>query len=106
MKSFAFRTLCFASLAALLSACGIGAQTDLPTQTAASIQTDVAAPAAFQGTAPAATQVAAQAATQVASATMPAPDCAADGCTGLRIIDANAEAARYAAMQRGDGGQG
>jgi hypothetical protein len=34
------------------------------------------------------------------SATMPAPDCAADGCQGLRIIDANAEAYRYDAMRR------
>jgi hypothetical protein len=31
---------------------------------------------------------------------MPAPDCAADGCQGLRIIDANAEAYRYDAMRR------
>jgi hypothetical protein len=29
-----------------------------------------------------------------------APDCAADGCKGLRIIDANAEAFRYEAMRR------
>jgi hypothetical protein len=32
------------------------------------------------------------------TATTPAPDCAADGCKGLRIIDANAEAYRYKAM--------
>jgi hypothetical protein len=102
MKSFAFRTLCLASLATLLSACGIGAQTDLPTQTAASIQADVGAAAVAQGT----TVAAMQATIQVASAAMPAPDCAADGCTGLRIIDGNAEAARYAAMQHGDGPQG
>jgi hypothetical protein len=31
---------------------------------------------------------------------MPAPDCAADGCKSLRIIDANAEAYRYDAMRR------
>jgi hypothetical protein len=31
---------------------------------------------------------------------MPAPDCAADGCKGLRIIDGNAEASRYDAMRR------
>jgi hypothetical protein len=35
-----------------------------------------------------------------AATTMPAPDCAADGCQGLRIIDANAEAYRYDAMRR------
>jgi len=42
----------------------------------------------------------AKASTQVASAAMPAPDCAADGCKGLRIIDANAESFRYDAMRR------
>lgn len=30
----------------------------------------------------------------------PAPDCAADGCAGLRIIDGNAEAFRIDAMRR------
>jgi len=34
------------------------------------------------------------------AANMPAPDCAADGCKSLRIIDANAEAYRYEAMRR------
>jgi hypothetical protein len=34
------------------------------------------------------------------SANSPAPDCAADGCKSLRIIDANAEAYRYEAMRR------
>jgi hypothetical protein len=36
--------------------------------------------------------------TAAMTATTPAPDCAADGCKGLRIIDANAEAYRYKAM--------
>jgi hypothetical protein len=31
---------------------------------------------------------------------MPLPDCAAEGCKSLRIIDANAEAYRYEAMRR------
>lgn len=31
---------------------------------------------------------------------MPTPDCAAEGCKGLRIIDANAEAFRYDAIRR------
>lgn len=30
----------------------------------------------------------------------PAPDCAAEGCNGLRIIDGNAEAYRIDAMRR------
>jgi hypothetical protein len=78
MKISAFRTVFAVSLAALLAACGSGAQIDTPTQTAA-----------MSGSA-----------AQVASANSPAPDCAADGCKGLRIIDANAEAFRYEAMRR------
>jgi hypothetical protein len=38
--------------------------------------------------------------TAQAKTAMPAPDCAADGCKGPRIIDANAEAYRYDAMRR------
>lgn len=61
-------------LTVLLAACGSGAQIDGVDQTAGLI---------------------------ISNAAMPAPDCAADGCKGLRIIDANAEAYRYAAQQRG-----
>lgn len=78
MKISAFRTVAAASLATLLAACGSGAQIDQPVQTAA-----------MTGSAAA-----------VASANSPAPDCAADGCKSLRIIDANAEAFRYEAMRR------
>jgi hypothetical protein len=80
MKIFALRTALGLSLATILAACGSGAQIDQPTQTAAMIETGNAA--------------------QVATANSPAPDCAADGCKGLRIIDANAEAYRYEAMRR------
>jgi hypothetical protein len=86
MKFFTIRNAFGLSLAVLLAACGVGNETGVPTQTAAMIQTNVGAQAA----APQA---------QVASAAMPAPDCAADGCKGLRIIDGNAEAYRYQAMQ-------
>jgi hypothetical protein len=79
MKISAVRTAFALSLTALLAACGSGAQIDQPTQTAAMIETGNAA--------------------QV-SANSPAPDCAADGCKGLRVIDANAEAYRYEAMRR------
>ena len=78
MKISALRTVFAVTLAALLAACGSGAQIDQPVQTAA--MTGSAA--------------------QVASANSPAPDCAADDCKGLRIIDANAEAFRYEAMRR------
>jgi len=69
------------ALTTLLTACGAGQQdTAMPTQLAATV-TSV----------PAAT---------TASAAMPAPDCAAEGCAGLRIIDGNAEAFRIDAMRR------
>lgn len=88
MKLFNIRNAFGLSFAILLAACGAGNQTDTPTQAAAMVETNVSAPAAANaGT------------TQVASAAMPAPDCASDGCKGLRIIDANAEAFRYQAMK-------
>lgn len=93
MKLFSIRNTFGLSLAVLLAACGVGNETGVPTQTAAMVQTNVGAPTA----APQAPVAAPQA--QVASAAMPAPDCAADGCKGLRIIDGNAEAYRYQAMQ-------
>ena len=69
------------ALTTLLTACGAGQQdTAMPTQLAATV-TSV----------PAATTT---------SAAMPAPDCAAEGCSGLRIIDGNAEAFRIDAMRR------
>jgi len=92
MKFFTIRNAFGLSLAVLLAACGAGNEIGVPTQTAAMIQTNVGAPTA----APQAPVAAPQA--QVASAAMPAPDCAADGCKGLRIIDGNAEAYRYQAM--------
>jgi hypothetical protein len=80
MKLHAIRSVSALGLAALLAACG-GGQIDQSTQTAA---------------------VAGQSgsAAKVIAAAMPAPDCAADGCKSLRIIDANAEAYRYDAMRR------
>jgi hypothetical protein len=87
MKLFNIRNVFGLSFAVLLAACGAGNEVGAPTQTAALIETNVS------------TSAQPAAATQVANAAMPAPDCAADGCKGLRIIDANAEAFRYHAMQ-------
>jgi hypothetical protein len=78
MKLHAIRTVSALGLAIVLTACG-GGQADPTITTAAATLTT--------GTAQAA-------------ANMPAPDCAADGCRSLRIIDANAEAYRYDAMRR------
>ena len=84
MKLHAIRSVAAFALAALLAACG-GGQIDQPTQTAAVVVTSSSD---------------AGGGAKVVAASMPAPDCAADGCKGLRIIDANAEAYRYDAMRR------
>lgn len=85
------RSLAAAALATLLSACG-GSDPATETtivQTAAAVQAvEVPAQAAIQGTPP------------VYGPNQPQPDCAPEGCRGLRIIDANAEAYRLEAMQR------
>jgi len=75
MKNFAFRTVPALACAILLAACGSGNQADPTTRTAALVAT-------------------------VPAANMPVPDCAADNCRGLRIIDANAEAYRHDAAVR------
>jgi hypothetical protein len=85
MKLTVLRTVSGLTLAALLAACGASTTADQPAQTAALVET-------VNGTA--------QPVTTVATATMPAPDCADQGCRGLRIIDGNAEAYRYDAMRR------
>jgi hypothetical protein len=81
MKLHAIRSVSALALAVVLAACGGGqaSQIDQPAMTAVAMQSSSAA--------------------QV-SAAMPAPDCAADACKGLRIIDGNAEASRYDAMRR------
>lgn len=81
-----FRTLLsISALAATLSACGGTTGVDVP---AAPVQTA------------AATKVVDLSVDPAAVGQTPAPDCAADGCAGLRIIDGNAEAFRIDAMRR------
>jgi hypothetical protein len=82
------------SLAVVLTACG---GTDPDTETS------------FQATGVMTVQVAGNVgnsagngAAQPAQATEPQPDCAPEGCNGLRIIDANAEAYRMDAMKRAE----
>jgi hypothetical protein len=58
-----------------------------------------ALPPAAVGATPALTQ---GAGAQAAFNQAPQPDCAADGCKALRIIDANAELYRLAALQRAE----
>jgi hypothetical protein len=90
-------------LAVLLTACGgDNVQIDTPRTAAMSLADVPATPSDEAAANPAA---GAPAGIQVASASMPQPDCAADGCKGLRIVDANAEAFRYQAMQHADATQ-
>jgi hypothetical protein len=95
MKSHRLSIFASVSLAVLLTACGgDNVQIALP---GASVTAEAGAPnagPAAQADAPAGTYQA----SQITSANMPQPDCIADGCKGLRIIDANAEAFRYQAM--------
>lgn len=108
MKFFVLRTVFAAALATLLAACGTGGlDAELSTQ-----QTVLSGTATLSASAMAVGAVSADAAAaaidaampakvaQVVAANAPAPDCAAEGCSGLRIIDGNAEAYRYAALRR------
>lgn len=98
MKLTFLRSACAIGLTLTLAACGAGNPADAPYQTAALMQVNVQAGSAAATAAP--TSAYPAAGLQVANANMPQPDCAADGCKSLRIIDANAEAFRYQAMQR------
>lgn len=96
MKFHTLRAACALALTAILAACGAGQadQADQPTVTAMAVLSSSEDQIS-------ATQVpAVRGASAQASSAMPAPDCAADGCKALRIIDGNAEAFRYDAMRR------
>jgi hypothetical protein len=91
MKFTSVRSLFALTIATLLTACGgsMDPQSDAPFQTAAVMQTVEVSGAP-------------QAGVQPAQNTQPQPDCAPEGCKGLRIIDGNAEAFRLDAMKRAD----
>lgn len=98
-----FRPIAAIALTALLTACGAGNQEpQMPMTLGSAVQSDLhvaAAPGASTSAA------AAAAATGPAFAAAsgphnPVPDCAAEGCGSLRIIDGNAEAYRIDAMRR------
>ncbi len=102
------RTLIALSLTSFLAACGGQYDVDTTVHTASAISIASApasanapdtVPDATPTTAPALAAGAPVVAT-VASATTPAPDCAAEGCASLRIIDGNAEAWRIDAQRR------
>ena len=95
-----FRTFAAIALTTLLTACGAGQQETQTSMTLGSaVQSDLTVAAATSAAAPAA----ASTGPAVAAATgpnNPAPDCAAEGCASLRIIDGNAEAWRIDAQRR------
>lgn len=94
MTFFSLRTIAALATTVLLTACGAGQHDSqaVQTQTAAiTVSTPAAAAAAPSTGAPVAPSVAAN---------MPAPDCAAEGCGSLRIIDGNAEAFRLDIQRR------
>lgn len=94
MKFSSLRTLAAIATAALLTACGAGNQEIQAAQTA-SISASSALMADTATVASTGAPVA-----PVVSANMPVPDCAAEGCGSLRIIDGNAEAFRIDAQRR------
>jgi hypothetical protein len=112
MKLLSIRPLLALSVAALLTACGGNVEQMAQIQTAAMVQTSLNATeaiAAAQGAAPAGASNAGTSAAAMAAANPtanaaiaaqgPQPDCAPEGCRGLRIIDANAEEYRLKAQR-------
>lgn len=89
------RTASALAVAFLLTACGGQSDIQAPLQLA-SVVTSTGGGASI------ATDAAAPAGPVVASPAMPAPDCAAEGCASLRIIDGNAEAWRIDAQRRAE----
>lgn len=87
MNTQHIRTIIAASVfAVVLSACGgsVADTSSAPPQTAAAVATHAVDLSVDRGSV----------------GQTPAPDCAADNCAGLRIIDGNAEAFRIDAMRR------
>jgi hypothetical protein len=114
MKLHAIRSVSAIALAVLLAACG-GGQADQSADLAVAMQSGSGAQPGSPAGGQVGAQVGAQASAQTAApasapavaqvaANMPLPDCAAEGCRGLRIIDGNAEAYRYEAMRRAAAG--
>jgi hypothetical protein len=100
------RTTIALTLTSVLAACGGQYDVDTTVQTASAVTTAsapvlVGTPEAVPNGTPAPAPGAPVVAT-IASATMPAPDCAAEGCASLRIIDGNAEAWRIDAQRRAE----
>jgi hypothetical protein len=97
--TISFRTIAAIALTTLLTACGAGQQETQTSMTLGSaVQSDLTVAAAT--TTAAAVASTGPAVAPAAGPNNPAPDCAAEGCASLRIIDGNAEAFRVDAMRR------
>jgi hypothetical protein len=109
MTFSSFRSFAAIALTTLLTACGAGQQDiQMPRQLSSAVQSaavETAQPGTSVGVM--ASQAAASTGPAVAAASgayNPTPDCAAEGCASLRIIDGNAEAYRIDAMRRAAAG--
>lgn len=101
--NISFRTIAALALTTLLTACGAGQQeSQMPMTLGTAVQSDlnVAAVGASAAATPAQIAATGPAVAAAAGPNNPAPDCAAEGCASLRIIDGNAEAYRIDAMRR------
>ena len=68
------------------------------------VQSDLGVPATGTGTGAAQAAATGPAVAAATGPNNPTPDCAAEGCASLRIIDGNAEAYRIDAMRRAAAG--
>ena len=99
--NISFRTFAAIALTTLLTACGAGQQETQTSMTLGSaVQSDLGVAATATATASSAAVSTGPAVAAAAGPNNPAPDCAAEGCRSLRIIDGNAEAYRIDAMRR------
>lgn len=103
--NISFRTIAAIALTTLLTACGAGQQETQTSMTLGSaVQSDLGvATGVTAASSPSTATPAVSTGPAVAAATgpnNPTPDCAAEGCGSLRIIDGNAEAYRIDAMRR------
>jgi hypothetical protein len=99
VKNQIFSTVSAIALAILLTACGGQPDFQASNTSASALEASPLQMADAGATAAAPTGLSAPGAVVVA-ANMPQPDCAAEGCGSLRIIDGNAEAWRIDAARR------
>ena len=99
--NISFRPIAAIALTSLLTACGAGNQEpQMPMTLGAAVHSELGAAAATGTSAAAAAAATGPAFAASTGPHNPVPDCAAEGCGSLRIIDGNAEAYRIDAMRR------